>query len=142
MGKTLITIAPPGLTKKQHAFQGLTPLATDRHPSGVKTRLAMFLARVTGSVIATQKLASMTGQKLLVVEPLRVDPKSRAELVSTQRSFIAVDTVGAGAGQLVLIVQGSSARMAPELEKMPIDTAIVGIVDEVSVEGKSIFKHG
>ena len=100
----------------------------------------MFLARVTGSVVATQKLPSMTGQKLLVVEPLRVDPKSRAELVTTQRSFVAVDTVGAGAGQLVLIVQGSSARMAPELEKMPVDTAIVGIVDEVSVEGKQVFK--
>lgn len=101
----------------------------------------MFLARVTGSVIATQKLPSMTGQKLLVVEPLRVDPKNRAELVTTQRSFVAVDTVGAGAGQLVLIVQGSSARMAPELEKMPIDTAIVGIVDEVTVEGKQVFKQ-
>ena len=82
----------------------------------------------------------MTGQKLLIVEPLRVDPKNRTELTSTQRSFVAVDTVGAGAGQMVLIVQGSSARMAPELEKLPIDTAIVGIVDEVSVEGKSIFK--
>ena len=100
----------------------------------------MFLARVTGSVVSTQKLASMTGQKLLIVEPLRVDPKNRTELTSTQRSFVAVDTVGAGAGQMVLIVQGSSARMAPELEKLPIDTAIVGIVDEVSVEGKSIFK--
>jgi microcompartment protein CcmK/EutM len=96
----------------------------------------MFLARVTGSVVSTQKLASMTGQKLLIVEPLRVDPKNRTELTSTQRSFVAVDTVGAGAGQIVLIVQGSSARMAPELEKLPIDTAIVGIVDEVSVEGK------
>lgn len=101
----------------------------------------MFLARVTGSVIATQKLPSMTGQKLLVVEPLRVDPKTRADLTSTQRSFVAVDTVGAGTGQLVLIVQGSSARMTPELEKMPIDTAIVGIVDEVSVEGKQVFKQ-
>jgi len=100
----------------------------------------MFLARVTGSVVSTQKLSSMTGQKLLIVEPLRVDPKSRTELTSTQRSFVAVDTVGAGTGQMVLIVQGSSARMAPELEKLPIDTAIVGIVDEVSVEGKSVFK--
>lgn len=100
----------------------------------------MFLARVTGSVVSTQKLSSMTGQKLLIVEPLRVDPKNRSELTSTQRSFVAVDTVGAGTGQMVLIVQGSSARMAPELEKLPIDTAIVGIVDEVSVEGKSIFK--
>ena len=104
------------------------------------TGRTMFLARVTGSVIATQKLASMTGQKLFIVEPLRVDPKNRTELSSTQRSFVAVDTVGAGTGQLVLIVQGSSARMSPELEKLPIDTAIVGIVDEVTVEGKQVFK--
>jgi microcompartment protein CcmK/EutM len=100
----------------------------------------MFLARVTGSVVATQKLPSMTGQKLLIVEPLRVNPTRRDELVSTQRSFVAVDSLGAGVGQLVLIVQGSSARMSPETEKLPVDTAIVGIVDEVSVEGKSIFK--
>jgi len=101
----------------------------------------MFLARVTGSVVATQKLGSMTGQKLLVVEPLRVSPANRTELVSTQRSFVAVDSLGAGQGQLVLIVQGSSARMSPETEKLPIDTAIIGIVDEVTVEGRSIFKQ-
>jgi ethanolamine utilization protein EutN len=100
----------------------------------------MFLARVTGSVVATQKLASMTGQKLLIVEPLRVHPEKRNELTSTQRSFVAVDSLGSGVGQLVLIVQGSSARMSPETEKLPVDTAIVGIVDEVSVEGKPVFK--
>lgn len=101
----------------------------------------MFLARVTGNVVATQKLGSMTGQKLLVVEPLRVSPANRTELVSTQRSFVAVDSLGAGQGQLVLIVQGSSARMSPETEKLPIDTAIIGIVDEVTVDGRSIFKQ-
>jgi len=101
----------------------------------------MFLARVTGSVIATQKLGSMTGQKLLVVEPLRVNPTNRSQLVSTQRSFVAVDSLGAGQGQMVLIVQGSSARMSPETEKLPVDTAIVGIVDEVTVEGQSVFKQ-
>ncbi len=100
----------------------------------------MFLARVTGSVVSTQKLSSMTGQKLLIVEPYRVNPNKRDELISTQRSFVAVDSLGAGAGQMVLIVQGSSARMSPETEKLPVDTAIVGIVDEVSVEGKSVFK--
>jgi ethanolamine utilization protein EutN len=101
----------------------------------------MFLARVTGSVVATQKLSAMTGQKLLIVEPLRVNPTNRGELISTQRSFVAVDSLGAGEGQMVLIVQGSSARMSPETEKLPVDTAIVGIVDEVTVEGHSVFKQ-
>jgi ethanolamine utilization protein EutN len=99
----------------------------------------MFLARVTGSVVATQKIASMTGQKLLVVEPLRVNPANRQELISTQRTLVAVDTVGAGQGETVLVVQGSSARMAPEVDKLPVDTTIIGIVDRVHVENQTIF---
>jgi ethanolamine utilization protein EutN len=99
----------------------------------------MFLAKVTGSVVATQKVASMTGHKLLTVEPLRVDPGKRDKLVSTGRSFVVVDTVGAGQGEMVLIVQGSSARLTPETEKLPIDCAIIGIVDTVNVENKTIF---
>ena len=99
----------------------------------------MFLAKVTGSVVATQKLASMTGRKLLTVEPLRVDPGSRERLIGTGRTFVCVDTVGAGLGEMVLIVQGSSARMSPETEKLPIDAAIIGIVDTVNIENKTIF---
>jgi microcompartment protein CcmK/EutM len=99
----------------------------------------MFLARVTGSVVATQKVASMTGRKLLSVEPLRVDPAKRAQLVGTGRTFICVDTVGAGQGEMVLIVQGSSARLTPETEKLPVDCTIIGIVDTVNVENKTIF---
>ena len=99
----------------------------------------MFLARVTGFVVATQKAASMTGHKLLIVEPLRVDPASRADLVPTGRTFVAVDPVGAGQGQLVLIVQGSSARLTPETEKLPADATIIGIVDTVNVENRTIF---
>jgi microcompartment protein CcmK/EutM len=99
----------------------------------------MFLAKVTGSVVATQKLASMTGHKLLTVEPLRVDPAQRNRLVSTGRSFVVVDTLGAGQGETVLIVQGSSARLTPETEKLPIDAAIIGIVDTVNVENQTIF---
>jgi microcompartment protein CcmK/EutM len=103
----------------------------------------MFLARVTGSVVATQKVASLTGRKLLTVEPLRVDPAKRERLVSTGRTFVVVDTVGAGQGEMVLIVQGSSARLTPETEKLPIDAAIVGIVDSVNVENEMIFSaHG
>ena len=99
----------------------------------------MFLAKVTGSVVSTQKVASMTGRKLLTVEPLRVDPGKRDKLVTTGRTFVVVDTVGAGQGEMVLIVQGSSARMTPETEKLPVDALIVGIVDTVNVENQTIF---
>src|SRR5438105_732052 len=99
----------------------------------------MFLAKVTGTVVATQKVASMTGRKLLTVEPLRVDPDGRGRLVTTGRSFVVVDTVGAGQGETVLIVQGSSARLTPETEKLPVDATIIGIVDSVNVENKMIF---
>ena len=99
----------------------------------------MFLARVTGVVVATHKVASMTGQKLLIVEPLRVDPGTRDRLVGTGRSFVAVDPVGSGQGELVLIVQGSSARLTPETEKLPVDATIIGIVDSVNVENRTIF---
>ena len=54
----------------------------------------MFLARITGSLVSTQKVASMVGQKLLIVEPLRVDEKDQKSLKPTGRSFVVVDTVG------------------------------------------------
>ena len=99
----------------------------------------MFLARVTGSVVATQKVASLIGHKLLTVEPLRVEPATGGRLVGTGRSFVVVDTVGAGQGETVLIVQGSSARLTPETEKLPVDATIIGIVDTVNVENQTIF---
>jgi len=102
----------------------------------------MFLAKVTGSVVATQKVASMTGHKLLTVEPLRVDPQGRDRLVGTGRTFVCFDTVGAGLGETVLIVKGSSPRLVPELEKLPTDATIIGIVDSVMVENQQIFKQG
>jgi ethanolamine utilization protein EutN len=99
----------------------------------------MFIAKVTGSVVSTQKLQSMVGRKLLTVEPLRVDPAKREQLVSTGRTFVVVDTVGAGQGEIVLIVQGSSARLTPETEKLPVDAAIIGIIDTVSIANETIF---
>lgn len=100
----------------------------------------MFVALVTGSVVATQKATSMTGHKLLVVEPYRLDEKSRDRLVSTGRTFIAVDTLGAGEGQFVIVTQGSSARLTPETKSLPIDAVVIGLVDTVRIEGKEIFK--
>jgi ethanolamine utilization protein EutN len=99
----------------------------------------MFLARVTGSVVSTQKVKSMVGHKLLTVEPYRVDPDSKRGLISTGRTFVCVDTVGAGEGEMVLIVQGSSARLTPETEKLPVDAAIIGIVDTVNIDNQTIF---
>jgi ethanolamine utilization protein EutN len=104
----------------------------------------MFLAKVTGSLVSTQKVDSMVGHKLLLVEPFRVDPQDRSRLASTGRTFVAVDSVGAGEGEFVLITQGSSARLTPETKNLPIDAVIVGLVDTVHVEQQCVFnrQHG
>ena len=99
----------------------------------------MFVALVTGSVVATQKTAAMTGHKLLVVEPYRLEERSRDRLVPTGRTFVAVDTLGAGEGQFVLVTQGSSARLTPETKTLPIDAVVIGLVDTVRIEGKEVF---
>ncbi len=99
----------------------------------------MFLAKVTGSLVATQKVESLRGHKLLVVEPYRLDPAKRTELISAGRTFVAVDTLGVGEGEMVLITQGSSARLTPETKNLPIDTVVIGIVDRVDVEQQTVF---
>jgi ethanolamine utilization protein EutN len=101
----------------------------------------MFVAKVTGSLVSTQKVESMVGFKLLVVEPYRIDPQQRQSLVTTGRTFIAVDTLGAGEGDYVLICQGSSARLTPETKNLPIDTIVIGIVDHVHVESQCVYSR-
>ncbi len=100
----------------------------------------MFIAKVTGSLVATSKVETMRGYKLLIVEPFRIDPKDRTTLATTGRTFVAVDTLGAGEGEFVLITQGSSARLTPETKNLPIDTVIVGIIDTVHVEQQCVFR--
>jgi ethanolamine utilization protein EutN len=104
----------------------------------------MFLARVTGHVVATQKDKTLNGQKLFVVEPLNVKydeaTKQPASLGNTGRAIVAIDAVGAGEGQLVLIVQGSSARMTEQTKNLPADAVIVGIVDSAEFGGKTFYK--
>ncbi len=99
----------------------------------------MFVARVTGSVVSTQKVATMTGHKLMIVEPYRLEAGSRSSLVTTGRTFIAVDPLGSGVGEFVLITQGSSARLTPETGDLPIDAVIIGIVDSVHVGKSSVY---
>ncbi len=99
----------------------------------------MFVAKVTGSMIATQKVEAMVGQRLLVVEPYRLDGETRDHLVTTGRTFVAVDTVGAGEGEFVLICQGSSARLTPETKSLPIDTVVIGIIDSVHIDHGCVY---
>jgi ethanolamine utilization protein EutN len=99
----------------------------------------MLIAKVTGSLVLTEKVASMVGFKLLLVEPYRVDPKTRESLVTTGRSMVAVDTVGAGEGEFVLITQGSSARLTPETKSLPVDMVIVGIIDSVHIDHDCVY---
>lgn len=98
----------------------------------------MFLARVIGSVVATKKDESMVGQKLLLLRPQLADESKPGALKPGQNTIVAVDTLGAGQDDLVLFCQGSSARQAHGLKTLPIDAAIVGIVDSAEVMGKRL----
>ena len=88
----------------------------------------MFLARVVGTVVATRKDPKLAGSKLLLVIP--VDPEGSDE----PGYHVAVDTVRAGFKETVLVVRGSSARMADGLTDRPVDAAIVGIVDTADLD--------
>jgi len=108
----------------------------------------MFLARVKGHVVATAKDPSIKGRKLLIVEPLKVAYDNAAQSKSggsgggafefTGRAIVVIDSIGAGNDQLVLVVQGSSARLAEGLNRLPVDAVVVGIVDEAVVMGVKI----
>ena len=88
----------------------------------------MLLARIVGTVVATRKDERLVSSKLLVARP--VDPAGKPE----GSYLVAVDTVDAGVGETVLIVSGSSARMASGPKDCPVDAAVVGIVDHVEME--------
>jgi microcompartment protein CcmK/EutM len=87
----------------------------------------MILARVVGTVVATRKDPRLEGKKLLVLKPVSPDGKDEPGYV------VAVDTVSAGYRERVLVVAGSSARMAEGCKDTPVDTSIVGIIDDVQM---------
>ena len=87
----------------------------------------MLLAKIVGTVVATRKDPRLVSSKLLIARPM--DPRGKAE----GGYLVAVDTVDAGVGETVLIVSGSSARMAAGLKDTPVDAAIVGIIDSVDL---------
>ncbi|MGH6629997.1 MAG: EutN/CcmL family microcompartment protein [Burkholderiales bacterium] len=91
----------------------------------------MILARVVGTVVATRKDDRLEGCKLLLCRP--VTPTGEVD----GAHIVSVDTVGAGFHETVLLVSGSSARMAAGLRESPVDNAIIGIVDEVRTDTDS-----
>ena len=80
----------------------------------------MIIGKVIGSIVSTRKNDNLVGSKFMVIEPCQGMAQFR---------FVAVDNVGAGIGEMVLVATGSSARIGCNLEDSPIDAAIVGIVD-------------
>lgn len=97
----------------------------------------MILGTVVGQVVCTQKDPSLVGKKILVVQPLRLD-----EMKPAGQPLVALDAIGAGEGEVVMVVGGSSARFASDFTKTTVDQSIVAIVDSVEVLGKLLFKKG
>ncbi|MBQ1211414.1 MAG: EutN/CcmL family microcompartment protein [Clostridia bacterium] len=83
----------------------------------------MLIAKVIGSIVSTRKNDNLVGSKFMVVETL-------AEMEQNVTRLVAVDNVGAGIGEIVLVATGSAARIGCDMDRAPVDAAIVGIVDD------------
>jgi len=92
------------------------------------------LARVIGSIVATRKSERLLGLKLLVAVPIDIET-----MTEKGASFITVDTVGAGEGEIVMWAGGSSSRQTEQTTNKPVDSSIVGIVDYVDILGRRVF---
>ena len=90
----------------------------------------MFLGRVIGTVWSTKKDENLVGAKFLIVRELTLDLKDK------ERFVVAVDSVGAGEGEVVLVATGSSSRMTSFTKDKPVDAVIMGIVDKLDVSEK------
>lgn len=95
----------------------------------------MILGKVVGTIVCTQKDESLTGKKMLLVQPVNI-----ITLQKESNPVVALDSVGAGVGELVMVVGGSSARNADGYSKIAVDQAIIGIVDYIDIEGKSVYR--
>ena len=98
----------------------------------------MILGLVKGHVVSSAKVEALSGEKLLIVEILAATPEG---LQHTQKHLVCIDAVQAGGGELVVVVQGSSARQAPGMDQIPVDALIIGIVDSLQAFGCIIEKQ-
>lgn len=92
--------------------------------------LIMIIGRILGTVVSSQKDERLLGKKLLIVKPINLDGTDQSGYV------VAVDTVGAGFHEKVLVVAGSSARLAEGNKDCPVDSAIIGVIDSFDFIGK------
>lgn len=95
----------------------------------------MQIARVRGNVVSTNKTEKLYGLKLLIVAPIDL-----ASFEEKGQPVVAIDTVGAGEGEVVMLCSGSSSRQTALTENKPSDMAIVGIIDSIELSGKQIFR--
>lgn len=97
----------------------------------------MQIARVIGSVVSTSKSDRLTGLKLLVVRPIELDT-----MEEKGSPLVAIDAVGAGEGEVVLLCAGSSSRMTELTKDKPADCTITAIIDSIDIAGQRVFdKH-
>ncbi len=94
----------------------------------------MNLAKIIGTVVASQKAEALEGHKLLIAQEYGFDLKPREGYV------LATDVVGAGVGEMVVTVRGASARMTLQTTERPVDAAIIAIVDSIDLEGNVVFR--
>ena len=94
----------------------------------------MQIALVIGSTISTIKDESIRGRKLLIVRDADTEGKPKGE------PYIAVDTVSAGTGDLVIVTDGSSARYTNQTNNAPVDAVIVGVIDSLELSGKVSYR--
>lgn len=95
----------------------------------------MIVARVLGTVVCSQKDPRLEGAKLQLVQP--VDYHS---LKGDAKPLVAVDSVGAGQGEIVLVVAGSSARQTQQTQNTPVDAVIMAIVDAIDMDGRTVYR--
>lgn len=98
----------------------------------------MRLAKVVGTIVSTQKDPHLMGCKLMIVK--KIDEKGEFEKYSSSSTSIAVDTVGAGIGETVILTSGSTARFVYGDKTTPVDMTIVGIVDEIQTSAPEVKK--
>ncbi len=96
----------------------------------------MKLARVLGTVVATEKDAKLGGLRFLMLGEWSHDDKP------TGGSVVAVDAVGAGVGEMVLFASGSSARQTERTDQKPVDAVVMAIVDSWEIEGNEVYRKG
>ena len=94
----------------------------------------MYAARIVGTVVCTQKDERMNGLKMQVVQPVNL-----VTFKDEGKPAVAIDAVGAGDSEIVLVVGGSSARLTEVTQNRPVDATIMAIVDYIDVEGKNVF---